>query len=110
MKYLLGNSVITGSTVKGLSQYWENIVIRVSSTMEALVRSVGVEGDLGVLPVNNWRQGENHIVGVVDDGVHGAVLDDREVGLEVSQWGKAPSAEVPRCTPWSGSGALPDSA
>ena len=41
-EYLLGSSVITGSTVKGLSQYWENMVTRVSSTIEALVRSVAV--------------------------------------------------------------------
>ena len=37
---------------------------------------LGVEGDLGVFSVDDGRQGEHHVLAIVDDGVHGAVPDD----------------------------------
>ena len=43
-----------------------------------------VQGDLGVLPVDDRGHGEDDILGVVDDGVDGAVTDDGQVLLQVA--------------------------
>ena len=44
---------------------------------------LGVQGDLGVLSIDDGRQGQDHVIGVVDDRIDWTILDDWEIGFEM---------------------------